>query len=123
MLIGDKFDTDYVSLILNKKPDNILIEGELIESTGRPATITVWEIRIAQKESMDIDTHIAPIFDFVKQNAKKIQSLSNEFDSEWRISVHIVIRNGQSPGMFLSPEKIGLASAINAGIDFDLYTG
>ena len=119
--VGDEFDTNYVTQILDKKPDYILTKGELIKSTGRLSSVTVWEIRIAQKESMDIDTHMIPIFDFIEQNIEILQSLSSELDSEWRISVHIIIRNGKSPGMFLAPKQIELASAINAGIDFDLY--
>jgi len=33
MLIGDEFDTDYVTLLLNKKPDYLLTKGKLIESS------------------------------------------------------------------------------------------
>ena len=120
-LLGDKFDTNYVTTLLNKKPDYILTKGDLIKSTKQKSDVTVWGIRIKEAESVDLDTHLNPIFGFIEQNLDIIKLLNEKIDAEWIINAYITIRNERTPGMVLTPRQIELANAIKATIGFDLY--
>ena len=119
--IGDKFDTDYVTALLNKEPDCLVIKGEIIKTTMRKSIITVWGICVEQSESMDMDTHLVPIFEFIENRLEQLKLLKQMFDAEWQINIFITIRNENVPGMVLSSKQIKLANAIEATIDIDLY--
>ena len=119
-LVGDEFDVNYVTEFLDRKPDYLRIKGEVIRNDFR-AGFTAWGILIDESESLDTNTHLIPIFDFIEQNLEKLQLLSYKMKAEWQISVCITICHERTPSVGLVPKHMKLASAINAVIDFDLY--
>jgi hypothetical protein len=119
--IGDDFDTDYVTAVLNKKPDEIRAKGDLRKYSMSRYDCTIWSIDFKESESIDMDTHLIPLFDFIEQNLEKLQLLTEELDAEWHIAACISIRNGHAPAIVLTPRQMELASKIKAYMDFDLY--
>jgi len=120
-LVGDEYDTDFVTSLLNKQPDYLRIKGSVIRN-GLHARFTEWGIRVDEAESLDSDTHLNPLFNFIEINLEHLQQLSVELNAEWHIVVCIMIRNGRAPGIGFSPRQLELASAIKAHIGFDMYT-
>ena len=122
--LGDEFDTDYVTTFLDRKPDYSCKKGEgreVVKGVTYISECTDWGIRIKQAESLDMDTHLNPIFDFIEHNLDKLQLLSEKFDANWHIDVCITIQHERTPGMVLTSRQMELASAIKAYISFDLY--
>ena len=125
--VGEEFNTEYVTFILNQKPDRVRQKGEPI-IIGRMTIIrspefdqTVWSIKIPEAESLDTDTHLEPIFDFIEKNLEKMQTLKTKFDAKWHVDVGIFIRDGHSPGIVLTSRQSSLLSAVEADIGFDMY--
>jgi len=119
-LVGDEFDVNYVTEFLNTEPDYLRVKGRVVRNDFH-ARFTAWGIRIEESESLDTNTHLIPIFEFIEQNLEKLQFLCDKMDAEWQINVCIKIRNERTPGVVLEPKHMELASAISASIDFDVY--
>ena len=119
-LVGDEFDTDFVTSLLNKQPDYLRIKGAMIRK-GLHARFTEWGIHVDEAESLDSNTHLIPIFNFIETNLEQLQQLSAKLNAEWHIVVCINILNERTPGIGFSPRQLELASAIKAHIGFDLY--
>ncbi|MCL2048240.1 MAG: DUF4279 domain-containing protein [Defluviitaleaceae bacterium] len=120
-LLGDMFDVDYVTTLLNREPCYTLTKGEIIKRTKQKSCVTVWGISGEREESVDMDIQMNPIFDFIEQNVESFKLISVECQAEWRISADITIIDEHTPAMVLSPRQIFLANEIKATIDFDMY--
>ena len=120
-LIGDEFDTDYVTAFLNRKPDYLRLKGEPLRFSKNKFGHTEWGIHIDESESVDAETHLEPIIDFIEQNLEKLQLLCEKCDAEWHILFCIIIRNEDPPGIVLSPRQIAIINALKAHIGFDMY--
>jgi len=118
--VGDEFDTDYITSFLNKQPDYLRIKGEMVRD-GFHARFTEWGINVNEAESLDLDTHLNPLFNFVGANLEQLQQLSTDLNAEWHIVACIMIRNGRTPGIGFSPRQLELANAIKAHIGLDMY--
>jgi len=118
--VGDEFDTDYVTSLLNRQPDYLRIKGVETRKDFK-ARFTEWGIHVGEAESLDSNTHMNPIFDFIEANLEKLQQIDNEFDAEWHILACVHIRNERAPAIVFTPRQLELASAIKAHIGFDSY--
>ena len=123
-LAGDKFDTAYVTSILEKEPSYLRIKGQSFQAAKGNiciANYTAWGFHVEEAASTDMDTHLNPIFDFIEQNLEKLQLLSEELEAKWQIDVCITICHERTPGMVLTARQMGLANAVGAYISFDMY--
>lgn len=120
-LTGNEINTNHVTISLGKEPDYLREKGERIRGSSHMSDHAEWGIHIKEDESIDMDTHLNPIFNFIEQNLEQLQMLSEKFSAEWHIVVCITIRNEVTPGMVLTPRQIELANAIKAHIGFDVY--
>jgi len=120
-LVGDEFDINYITELLNREPDYQLKKGDVIKLTKRESPYTIWRISVKESESLDLDTHTNPIFDFVERNLEGFKLIAKEIKADWFIRIYMTIRNGRSPSIGFTPRQVELANIIKADIDFDLY--
>ena len=120
-LVGNDFDTDYVSLFLGTKPSYTRKKGELIRGGTQTFKHTEWGICVEEAESIDCDTQLKPIFDFIELHNEKLIFIKNELAAEWHLLIYISIKDGYTPGIVLTPDQIAFAHSISAHVGFDLY--
>ena len=119
-LIGDNFDIDYVTQVLDTPPTGTRNRNEVL-GNGRVFGHTEWGISTQEESSRDIEIQlnkvIAPYFDKIDLlNKVRVQC-----HAEWNILIVVYIRNGDVPAMTFSKENLKFFASIDAEVGFDTY--
>jgi hypothetical protein len=121
MLVGNIFDTDFVTEVIGRNPDWVRRKGDPIIGGLNEAKCTRWVIEIGERETIDFISVFSELFPFIRNKREQLLYVAKKCDSDWRVGVCVNIRNCQVPALWLSNEAIQMLHQINATIDFDVY--
>lgn len=119
-LIGDDFDVNYVTNVLDITPSETRYKDEIL-GNGRKFGHTEWGISTGHEVSLDINNQFNTIFALVYDKIDLLSQLCVECNAEWHILFVITIENGYAPAMYFKKDFIHFAAAIDAQIGFDTY--
>ena len=120
-IIGDIFPLETVTDELGISPNATYMKGERIRNTEMMQKETCWVWSTGYEESVDIDTQVSQVVDKFEKSLDRLDSLKQQFNLEYRLSVVINIQNDEKPAIYLSRETIKFISRIESDFDCDLY--
>lgn len=118
-IIGDYFNPDVVTQILNLEPTDSYIKGDM----GRYATKkeTCWSIETGYYESFDISEQINLMLKTISEKKETLKRLKTQLDVEYLFMIVINIEDNKGPAMIFESLIIEFANYIGAEIHVDYY--
>ncbi|KQU15268.1 hypothetical protein ASG65_27500 [Bacillus sp. Leaf13] len=127
-LFGDEFPIDEVTDRLGIIPTLTYKKGELINRSNdytRDFPLyrkeTVWGLDTSYQDSYDVKEQMDQILIPLKNKTVIINQLKVDYKLECKISIVIIMENGDTPGLYLDNEQIEFANSVKAEFDIDLY--
>lgn len=129
-LYGDEFPPDNITGTLGIEPTRTYKKGDVIERPHNPNIIstkslyrkeTAWELSTGYQESWDVKEQLNLILGPLKNKASIINQLKVDYKLECKLTIVIIMENGETPALYLEHEQIEFANSIKAEFDFDLY--
>ncbi|MBK5458235.1 DUF4279 domain-containing protein [Peribacillus sp. TH27] len=127
-LFGDEFPIDEVTDRLGITPTLTYKKGELINRSNdytRDFPLyrkeTVWDLDTNYQDSYDVKEQMDQILIPLKNKTVIINQLKVDYKLECKISIVIIMENGDTPGLYLDNEQIEFANSVKAEFDIDLY--
>ena len=119
---NDDFPIDVLTESLAVQPTTTWKVGDRVNAhTPLERFYTCWKYESEKVETLDLEEVLRPIVDTFKYKVDTINQLKAQLDLNVQIALVIVIENGHTPGLVISPECSRFASAIDAFIDIDMY--
>lgn len=119
-LIGDYFDTEYISKILNINPTEILKKGEFLVGKRIPNIETIWSIQTGFEVSLDINDQLLKIFNQLVNKREILQKICFELSLISMFEITILVKNKEIPVIYLENALLDFISSIGATIDIDI---
>lgn len=119
-LIGDDFDTAYVTGETGMQPDYLREKDEVLPS-GRLFGHTEWGIETERVQSDDLEELLTPFISRISCESSTLLRLCDECSAEWHLLILVEIYDDYSPALYFSTEIVRFAASINAQIGFDTY--
>jgi len=117
-MVGDEFDVDIVSSLLQIKPTETRQKEDFpIKEFAK----VEWSISTNYQESKAISCQFERLLAQLSSKHEIINKIKSTYNLECGFNVVIKIINDEQPEMVLTRECINFASKINAEIGFDLY--
>lgn len=116
----DDFPIEKVTNMLDVQPTTIKRRGEKINDVNT-RSFSSWEYESETLETLDVDEVLLPILNIFKDKTDLINRVKEELNLNVIIRLVIIMIDGQTPGLVISPEFSKFASAIDAFIDIDMY--
>ncbi|MED3690008.1 DUF4279 domain-containing protein [Peribacillus butanolivorans] len=127
-LFGDEFPIDEVTDRLGIIPTLTYKKGELINRSNdytRDFPLyrkeTVWDLDTSYQDSYDVKEQMDQILIPLKNKTVILNQLKVDYKLECKISIVIIMENGDTPGLYLDNEQIEFANSVKAEFDIDLY--
>ncbi|MEK4629094.1 MAG: DUF4279 domain-containing protein [Solibacillus sp.] len=119
---NDDFPLEIVTESLGVEPTQTWKVGDLVNNhTALERFYTCWKYKTAKLETLVVEEVLDPIYDIFHQKVDTINQLKKQFDLNVQLELVIIMENGNTPGLVISPEFSRFASSINALIDIDMY--
>lgn len=119
-IVGDYFNPDVVTQILNLEPTDSYIKGDKGRYTTRKETC--WSIETGYYESFDISQQINLMLKTISEKKEILKKLRTQLDVEYLFMIVIKIEDNRGPAMIFESPIIEFANYIGAEIHVDYYT-
>lgn len=120
-IMGDYFDVQEVTDVLEVKPSRVWNRGEPIRNSGKEHTETAWIYNTENVEGLDTDILINHIMELFYAKADKIAALKKKYDLYVSIDFMIAIKNEEPLAIYFESEFVKFAAKIGAELDIDTY--
>ena len=116
------FPLEDVTEQLNVQPTRTWKAGDRVnEVTSRLHFFTCWKYESKTLETLDSDDVLLPILNAFNSKIDTINQLKQQLNLYVKIYIVISMFDGQSPGLYISPEFSRFAGTIDAMIGIDMY--
>ncbi|WP_165011073.1 DUF4279 domain-containing protein [Neisseria yangbaofengii] len=119
-LIGDTFDTEYVTEYLGVNPSETLKKGELKNWKKIPNIETIWSVQTGFEESFDINSQLSKIKTLFIKKTQQLNYLIEVLNLKIAVSITILIKDNEVPAIYLEEEVLKFLSDIKAVVDIDI---
>lgn len=119
-LVGDDFDTSYVTREIGMQPQSIREKDEVL-GNGRLFGHTEWGFHTKLIETDDSEELIASFVSKINCPSETLFRLSQKCSAKWHMGIFVKICNNSSTTLYLCPEAIEFAARLKADVWFDTY--
>jgi hypothetical protein len=120
VISGDEFSIQEINRILEILPTVAYAKGEKGEyTTSRKETS--WYIGTDFEESFDINDQLKKVYVLIANKKSELIALKKLYRLDYLFSIVVIIKNNQTPAIYLEHDMIEFASYISAEFDFDVY--
>lgn len=120
-LFGDEFPIDEVTKKLGVTPSLTYKKGDIIPPRNSYRKETAWELSSDYQESCDVKEQMDQVMEPLKNQAFIINQIKEDYKLECKFFIVIIMKNGDTPALYLDSEQIEFANGIKAEFDIDLY--
>ena len=115
-----EFHDDSITNALNVVPSKVHHKGDPI-NRYRSYVDNIWMYSTPEEEGYNLNTHFSKMLDLFGKQVNVIRHLELTFNLIAKISVVLVIEDGEAPANTLPCEFMKFASEIGAVVEFDIY--
>lgn len=119
-LVGNDFDLDYVTNILEISPTYTRDKNEILRN-GEKFGHTEWGTYTEYEQSFDIEIQLDKVLIPYRNKVDLMNKIRIECNAEWNVVIVIYIRNGHKPALGFSKHNLKFLASIDADVGFDLY--
>ncbi|MEB2302118.1 DUF4279 domain-containing protein [Lysinibacillus xylanilyticus] len=122
-LYGDAFPIDDVTGKLGVTPTEAYKKDDLIpnRSTVCYRKETSWDLGTGYQVSLDVNNQFQQIIDKLQNKSLIINDIKEAYTLECKFFIAVIIKEGNTPALYLDKDIIKFAANIEAEIDVDLY--
>jgi len=119
--MGNEYDLNEVTQLLNVSPSNSWNKGEKIRNSQKQREYTGWIYSTDIIETLDVNTAVKKIEELFMSKVGVICGLKRRYELDISIDVSIVIENEEPPAVYFENEFLQFISQIGARLDIDMY--
>lgn len=119
--MGEDFDIQEVTEMLDISPSETWRKGDFVRNTKRLRTYTAWIYNTEVLETLNICALTEQINLIFSPKVDKIAFLKKEYDLDISIDFIVVVENDDPPSIYFESDFIKFASKIGAQFDIDMY--
>lgn len=120
-IVGDDFDPEQLSELLQVSPGRTWKKGDKIRDTGYTHPFSAWIYETAASESLSLADPAKQLQNVFMSKAGQLHSLKKELDLDLCIDFVVVIEDGTPPSMHLDAEFLDFVVSVGAELDIDTY--
>lgn len=120
-IIGDEFDLEVVTKMLNLIPSESYKKGDDIKGRSIKRIESCWSISTKEEESMDVNEQLDQIIEILKDKVEVLLKLRKMYEIEYLVMIIVKIENNEKPAMCFGRKFIKFINEIQAEFHIDMY--
>lgn len=120
-IMGDDFNVDDVTKILEITPTDSWKIGDSIRNTGLKYKYTCWMYSTGYEDTWDLGVQLSKIEKIFFKKEDILKTLKRTLSLDYSIDIFVSMEAPFTPGMHFDSKFIKFAANIDAEIDIDTY--